>query len=134
MPRVKRDKVNKSAAAAVPVADSVMPTTESEVNRKLQEVADAMTSMTKPTRSVGWRWRSADGLYGILSIRNGNESVYFVRRIAEGVYAFTKLEHRRETTYIVDMDNDLCGCEGHRKHGHCKHVEALVAMTEGGRL
>ena len=42
-----------------------------------------------------------------------------------------------EKPYMVDVCNEFgnsCTCLGHTHHGHCKHVDALVALTQAGKL
>jgi hypothetical protein len=93
-----------------------------------------------PARRVSIRW--ANGAFAILSIANGGAPAdYLAERIMPRVHRLTKLEPGRQTSYTVFLANPLdkgqtssCSCEGNRKHGHCKHVEAIVALRESGRL
>jgi hypothetical protein len=34
----------------------------------------------------------------------------------------------------VDGPRSICTCKGHLSHGHCKHVSALTALVQAGKL
>ena len=40
------------------------------------------------------------------------------------------------TVYHVNLDGraSTCDCKGHVSHGHCKHVESLLALQQRGKL
>src|SRR2546421_7369272 len=40
------------------------------------------------------------------------------------------------TVYHVNLDGraSTCDCKGHVSHGHCKHVESLLALERAGGL
>ena len=40
------------------------------------------------------------------------------------------------TSYAVRLSgpDSTCDCKGHVAHGHCKHVESLLALQERGKL
>ena len=40
------------------------------------------------------------------------------------------------TRYHVNLNGpaSTCDCKGHVSHGHCKHVDALLALTAAGKV
>jgi len=40
------------------------------------------------------------------------------------------------TSYYVNLSgpDSTCDCKGHTSHGHCKHVESLLALAAAGKL
>ena len=40
------------------------------------------------------------------------------------------------TSYAVLLSgpDSTCDCKGHTQHGHCKHVESLLALQQRGKL
>ena len=40
------------------------------------------------------------------------------------------------TSYAVCLSgpDSTCDCKGHVSHGHCKHVESLLALQQRGKL
>jgi len=40
------------------------------------------------------------------------------------------------TSYAVRLSgpDSECDCKGHASHGHCKHVDALLALERAGKL
>ena len=47
-----------------------------------------------------------------------------------------KLVHSDETPvgYDVHLGDKTCDCKGCTAHGHCKHLETLLALKEAGKL
>lgn len=99
---------------------------------------------TQPERLVGFRWRSQDGHYGILRVeKDGEANDYLLTWVsstsARVAVQLTKLEPSSETRYTVSVlregeQGSKCGCIGHKKHGHCKHVEAVKALVAAQKL
>ena len=95
---------------------------------------------TKPARHIG------------VAVRPSEVNPFFVVRIVEGKktdhYAVTPIPSDWGTAYTVAKlgteqepyhvnlagADSTCDCKGHQRHGHCRHVEGLTALTNAGRL
>lgn len=141
----------KSAAPAAPPVQTFSPSGRCAGKPGLHHGADETCPACAPAtaaleaaaalpRQVGIRW--ANGAFAILSIANGGAPAdYLAERITPYIHRLTKLEPGKQTSYTVHLRPAYakdaapsCGCDGHRNHGHCKHVEAIVALRESGRL
>ena len=55
-------------------------------------------------------------------------------------FRLTKVTHHQrgdgDDEYSVNIDGEggTCECMGFSRHGHCRHVEALVTLAKAGRL
>lgn len=91
----------------------------------------------EPVRTAAWKWRSDDKCFGILRIRNGDDvACYFVRLLqSRGLVLLTKLEVDRTTDYVCSITPAVhCGCEGYKRHGSCKHIDALQSLKQRKEL
>jgi hypothetical protein len=112
------------------------------------EKGKAMTTATrtrKPrqvVRTVKLNLTPFDGNPGTLTIRVANViRDYFVRPIPSDFgkgFLLEKMapEGDEPESYDVKVSgrDGLCGCKGHARHGHCKHVQSLQALVNLGKL
>src|SRR5215471_19160788 len=84
--------------------------------------------------------------------RQGEDTVLVIRQVrpkaGEAIDAYTLepiasdfgrglLLHKHDgTSYAVCLSgpDSTCDCKGHTSHGHCKHVESLLALQQRRRL
>lgn len=75
---------------------------------------------------------------GSLHIREGDrETGYLLDQVGEGQWLFTKIIGREERRVTLSPAGNHCDCLGHRRWGHktvCRHVAALLALRERGRI
>ncbi len=94
----------------------------------------------KPARAIG------------VAVRPSEVNPFFVVRVTEGKkldhYAVTPIPSDWGTAYAVEKlgaeqepyhvnlagADSVCDCKGFTRHGHCRHVEGLAALTKAGRL
>ena len=85
-------------------------------------------------------------------VRQGADTVLVIRqarpRSADLIDAYTLepipsdfgrglLLHKHDgQSYAVNLSgpDSTCDCKGHTQHGHCKHVESLLALQQRGKL
>lgn len=99
---------------------------------------------SKPARSLTILEAPAphfDG-FGAIRITEGKKvDVYLIRQIpadfGEG-WSFDKLTPEMETAEQYDVNlmgrESSCTCPGHTYHGHCRHIESLLALDARGAL
>jgi hypothetical protein len=90
---------------------------------------------SKPARSICWLSRPTAERIGSLQITTGPMTVgYWCRRLPSDFgSAFELTNWLNDETYAVCIDNQTghhsCECLGFLRHGHCKHVSGLLALT-----
>lgn len=73
-------------------------------------------------------------------VKDGDDKSYFLRRLDNdlGGLAFEVQAFGSKDRYHVLLHDDpavqSCDCRGFVAHGHCKHVEGLVALRDAGRF
>jgi hypothetical protein len=97
---------------------------------------------TKPVRKIRLVLpMNEQGMNGIVRITSGKlVDEYFLDQLTtdfgEG-YELTKRTYGEEDTrYHINLafENNTCDCKGHLQHGHCKHVDGLIALKQAGKL
>src|SRR5947208_1483569 len=97
---------------------------------------------TVPTRITSTKIRTVKlciaptiSSYGFVTLRVGKQVVdYFLRRLPSdfGVgFEFEKIGGEPCERYHVHLAAEArhtCECLGHLRHGHCKHVDGLLAL------
>jgi hypothetical protein len=78
-------------------------------------------------------------LSGVLRITTGKTANYYLLRPFKGGFEVERVGFDADgTAYRVTLGGDGaapgCDCQGHRRHGHCKHVDTLAEMVADGRL
>jgi hypothetical protein len=78
-------------------------------------------------------------LSGVLRIAVGKTANYYLLRPVPGGYEVERVGFDADgTAYRVTLGSDGaapgCDCQGHRRHGRCKHVDTLAEMVADGRL
>jgi hypothetical protein len=95
---------------------------------------------TKPVRTIGVAVRPSDvNPYFVIRITEGKKTdLYSVRPIPSDwgkAYAMAKLPEEQDPYHVCLAGADsVCDCKGFLRHGHCRHVEGLTALTNAGRL
>lgn len=89
------------------------------------------------TRSVEWRWRSEERMFGILRIKIGTAQFdYFVTKHGGAVYTLTKLVPGATVTFTCVVPTEehanhrRCGCDGWKSARTCTHIDALLFLRE----
>lgn len=97
-------------------------------------------------RKTGWEWRSPCGQFGIIEITTevGTPTFYNAYILSPNSMELTKVEAPgQRKSYVVFFGKVcFCGCESFKRsplrekdgQQECKHVKALQAMREAGRL
>jgi hypothetical protein len=94
----------------------------------------------KPARCIGVAVRPSDvNPFFVVRIIEGKKTdLYSVRPIDSDwgtAYAMAKLPEENEPYHVCLAGADsICDCKGFTRHGHCRHVEGLTALTKAGRL
>ena len=63
--------------------------------------------------------------------------VYYLESIVSQMSSRGLLLHKHDgTSYAVNLSgtDSTCDCKGFDSHGHCKHVESLLALQQRGKL
>jgi hypothetical protein len=95
----------------------------------------ARKARPKPARSVRWLRRNGDGS-GIVTLTVGKlTNDYYVTPLASDygtAFLLEKFTSQGGEGYHVNLDRERgrhsCECKGFLRHGHCKHVEGLLAL------
>jgi hypothetical protein len=93
---------------------------------------------SKPVRLIHWMRKNADGS-GIITLTIGKlTNDYYLTPIATDYgagFLLEKFTSQGGQTYHVNLDHERnrhsCECKGFLHHGHCKHVEGLLALIGG---
>lgn len=117
------------------------------LNQNARDTLHVMEERYKPRYCRLSRELEADGLgktgVHLLIIRQGEDlSSYILQKWFDGdadVSAFTleKIGDNGEDSVKYNIENVLplkCECKGFLNHGHCKHLKAIEALQEKGRL
>lgn len=132
-----RTKVTAKDEAALKDAPGYVPTTLP--TPPADTTPASAPTITPLVRKVGWRWRSDDGTFGVLHIKNGEtEFNYFATRVGGALWTLTKMVPGAPVTYTCVVASDektrRCGCDGWRFNEHCKHMEAMLSLRTQGKL
>jgi len=99
-----------------------------------------MTKTKRPERFLRLLRAPRAGDAGMLAVREKEKTVFYVfREIAceIGGRAFAMHRLGLGTLYHVRVGGPSdcsCECLGFLAHGRCRHVQSLLALTEGGRV
>src|SRR5262249_48626430 len=93
----------------------------------------------KPARFVK---RARQRETGVLTLRQVRPRAgdpihpYRLEPIASDIGRGLLLHKADGTSYAVCLSgpDSTCDCKGHVSHGHCKHVESLLALQQRGKL
>jgi len=95
---------------------------------------------TKPARRIGVAVRPSEvNPFFVIRITEGKKTdLYSVRPIPSDwgtAYTMAKLPEENDPYHVNLAGADsTCDCKGHTRHGHCRHVEGLTALTNSGRM
>jgi hypothetical protein len=92
-----------------------------------------------PARRVRLALKPFEGNPGVVEIAVGKDAAaYFLSPVPADFGTGYRLEKLGDgETYHVNLaagDLHSCDCKGFLQWGHCKHVEALLALHQAGRL
>jgi hypothetical protein len=94
----------------------------------------------KPVRKVGIAVHPSEvNPFAVVRISEGKKTDhYLVQRIASDwgtAFEVTKLAAELAPYHVCLAGADsTCDCKGNQRHGHCRHVEGLTALTNAGKL
>jgi hypothetical protein len=90
------------------------------------------SSGTRGVTVVGQRGNGLD-----VRIRTPRDnSAYHVSGVEADFGRGFLFEKESGESYHVHLDGEArsCECLGHLRHGHCKHVDGILALIKGGRV
>lgn len=94
----------------------------------------------KPARNISLRIRPEGSNAGVVRITVGRaQTDYFLTEMAADFgrgFRVEKVGLEGGPAYHVNLDGDrrTCDCQGHARHGHCRHADGLAALLAAGRL
>src|SRR4051794_40180102 len=84
--------------------------------------------------------QTAGGAALVIRQRQGAQAeqvdAYFLEPIPSQMGGRAFLLHKHDcTSYAVNLSgtDSTCDCKGFESHGHCKHVESLLALQQRGK-
>jgi hypothetical protein len=94
---------------------------------------------TKPARHVRLALKPFEGNPGVVEITVGrNATAYFLSPVSADFGTGYRLEKFESgEVYHVNLaagDLHTCDCKGFLQWGHCKHIQALLALYQAGQL
>src|SRR3954470_22657374 len=105
------------------------------------------TTLSCPTRQRRPKQRTcrlthtSGGAALVIRQRQGTQAerfdAYFLEPIPSQMGGRAFLLHKHDcTSYAVNLSGtaSTCDCPGFDSHGHCKHVESLLALQQRGKL
>jgi hypothetical protein len=110
------------------------------MNATTSPAARQRKARTKPARHIGVAVRPSEvNPFFVVRIIEGKKAdFYAVRPIPSDwgtAYTMAKLPEEQAPYHVCLAGADsTCDCKGHSRHGHCRHVEGLTALTNAGRL
>jgi hypothetical protein len=115
------------------------PTTQVNGSGRTKHDAQAPQPAGKPEpkRLVNRRWFSDDCAYMVLRVATADDDAcYFVQRMPGDVYTMQKLVPGGATYHVLCgiHSGAGCNCKGFTTRKTCKHVDALNALAEAGKL
>lgn len=137
MPRPEReDDPSRKSLLAKYGAALYEENKQNEQSRQNQGVSiQEKTAKSIEERTCKWAWRHSSKVFGVLEICNGDFSYYLVEQLAEILFRFTKLQANHSITYNVFVGKTpYCGCDGWKHRQQCRHVSALLALKQQGKL
>ncbi len=99
-----------------------------------------MSDATSPSRWIRLVYAPADDGVGVFCVRDANSTVYYTfREIACAIGGRGFVVHRLGlgTLYHVRVGAAAdceCECLGFLRHGYCRHIQGLLALTHHGKL
>ena len=95
----------------------------------------------KPTRTCRLTTTHAGTVALVIRQQQGKQApqtdVYYLEPIVSQTSGRGLLLHKHDgTSYAVLLSgpDSECDCKGFTSHGHCKHVESLLALQQVGKL
>lgn len=123
-----------------------MPRIKKPNAKTVKTAKTSKPAKVKPVgRRTGWEWRSPCGQYGVIEITadSGDTKFYLTTVLSPNCVemSYTDSPGKKITYTVFFGKTHFCGCETFRYsptdvtgQQTCKHIKALTAMREAGRL